>query len=127
MMRSVVLLWKGPDATHAVIARAVKIRAHIIFNDTTHNAKQTVYFNTYQALLVVALKFQAYVREWSVKPGARAGFFTSEHSSSRVARTRLTVVRRPQTSFATSSTTSTRSSSPAPAQRQLETLVLERS
>ncbi|KAK4054671.1 Telomerase reverse transcriptase [Microbotryomycetes sp. JL221] len=55
--------------------RAVKIRSHVIYNDTTHNSIMTVYTNTYQALLIVALKFQAYVQLWGADPRKQPKFF----------------------------------------------------
>ncbi|GAA6058467.1 hypothetical protein JCM3770_002740 [Rhodotorula araucariae] len=54
--------------------RAVKIRSHVLYIDTTHNAPATVYSNVYRAMLVVALKFQAYVQEWGIDPRRKVGF-----------------------------------------------------
>ncbi|BGP40727.1 Telomerase reverse transcriptase [Rhodotorula kratochvilovae] len=54
--------------------RAVKIRSHVLYTDTTHNSLATVYSNIYRAMLVVALKFQAYVQEWGVDPRRKIGF-----------------------------------------------------
>jgi hypothetical protein len=58
--------------------RAVKIRAHIIYTDTSHNSRNVVYLNMYQAMLVVALKFQAYVAEWGADPRKRPDYFFRE-------------------------------------------------
>ncbi|KAM0789504.1 hypothetical protein ACM66B_000323 [Microbotryomycetes sp. NB124-2] len=57
--------------------RAVKIRAHVMYNDTTHNTTMTVYRTTYQILLVLALKFQAYVKVWGADPRKQPVFFTN--------------------------------------------------
>ncbi|GAA5959406.1 hypothetical protein JCM21900_006848 [Sporobolomyces salmonicolor] len=56
-------------------AIAVKIRSHPMYTDTSYNSLSTVYSNIYQAMLVVALKFQVYVQEWSWDLRHRLGFF----------------------------------------------------
>ncbi|GAA5865197.1 hypothetical protein JCM1840_003940 [Sporobolomyces johnsonii] len=55
--------------------RAVKIRSHPMYTDTSYNSLSTVYSNIYQAMLVVALKFQVYVQEWGWDLRHRMGFF----------------------------------------------------
>ncbi|CEQ41347.1 SPOSA6832_03072 [Sporobolomyces salmonicolor] len=59
-------------------AIAVKIRSHAMYTDTSYNSLSTVYSNIYQAMLVVALKFQVYVQEWSWDLRHRLGFFWRE-------------------------------------------------
>ncbi|GAA6042852.1 hypothetical protein JCM8097_007190 [Rhodosporidiobolus ruineniae] len=54
--------------------RAVKVRSHALYSDTTYNSSTTAYTNIYRAMLVVALKFQAYVQEWGVDARAKSGF-----------------------------------------------------
>ncbi|BGP56240.1 hypothetical protein JCM8202_005757 [Rhodotorula sphaerocarpa] len=54
--------------------RAVKIRTRIMYLDTAHNTPATAYGNVYRGLLVVALKFQAYVQEWGVDPRKKSAF-----------------------------------------------------
>ncbi|GAA5952834.1 hypothetical protein JCM3765_002979 [Sporobolomyces pararoseus] len=55
---------KPGEAFLNAMLRAVKVRAHSMYTDTNFNSKSTVYLNIYQAMLVVALKYQAYVQEW---------------------------------------------------------------
>ena len=55
--------------------RAVKAKCHIIYCDTTHNSTFTVYLNIYQTLLLVALKYHAYIRSWKPDPKTRAEYF----------------------------------------------------
>ncbi|BGP16855.1 Telomerase reverse transcriptase [Rhodosporidiobolus nylandii] len=54
--------------------RATKVRAHALFCDTSYNSQSTAHANVYRAMLVVALKFQAYVQEWGVEPKERDVF-----------------------------------------------------
>ncbi|GAA5958254.1 hypothetical protein JCM10213_002618 [Rhodosporidiobolus nylandii] len=55
-------------------AIATKVRAHALFCDTSYNSQSTAHANVYRAMLVVALKFQAYVQEWGVEPKERDVF-----------------------------------------------------
>lgn len=50
-----------------------------MYVDTAHNSPATAYANVYRALLVVALKFQAYVQEWGVNARRKSGFLYSEY------------------------------------------------
>ncbi|GAA5844734.1 hypothetical protein JCM9279_002901 [Rhodotorula babjevae] len=54
--------------------RAVKIRSHVLYTDTSHNSLATAYSNVYRAMLVVALKFRAYVHEWGIEPRRKVAF-----------------------------------------------------
>ncbi|KAG0659712.1 hypothetical protein C6P46_005071 [Rhodotorula mucilaginosa] len=54
--------------------RAVKIRSRIMYVDTAHNSPSTAYANVYRGLLVVALKFQAYVQEWGIDARRKSSF-----------------------------------------------------
>ncbi|GAA5971226.1 hypothetical protein JCM11641_004195 [Rhodosporidiobolus odoratus] len=54
--------------------RATKIRAHVLYSDTSYNSPSTAYGNVYRAMLVVALKFQAYAQEWGLDPRQKADF-----------------------------------------------------
>ena len=56
---------------------AVKVRSHSMYTDTNFNSANTVYSNIYQAMLVVALKFRAYVQEWSGSLRGKVTFFWS--------------------------------------------------
>lgn len=53
---------------------AVKIRSRIMYVDTAHNSLATAYGNLYRSLLVVALKFQAYVQEWGIDARRKSAF-----------------------------------------------------
>ncbi|BGP08731.1 Telomerase reverse transcriptase [Rhodotorula toruloides] len=61
----------GQALLHAI---AVKVRSHVMYTDTSHNSLATVYTNIYRSMLVVALKFQAYVQEWGTDPRRKTGF-----------------------------------------------------
>ncbi|KAK4334926.1 Telomerase reverse transcriptase [Rhodotorula toruloides] len=63
----------GQAFLHAMF-RAVKVRSHVMYTDTSHNSLSTVYINIYRSMLVVALKFQAYVQEWGTDPRRKTGF-----------------------------------------------------
>ncbi|BGP32724.1 Telomerase reverse transcriptase [Rhodotorula toruloides] len=63
----------GQAFLHAMF-RAVKVRSHVMYTDTSHNSLSTVYTNIYRSMLVVALKFQAYVQEWGTDPRRKTGF-----------------------------------------------------
>ncbi|BGP25246.1 Telomerase reverse transcriptase [Rhodotorula toruloides] len=63
----------GQAFLHAMF-RAVKIRSHVMYTDTSHNSPSTVYTNIYRSMLVVALKFQAYVQGWGMDPRRKTGF-----------------------------------------------------
>ncbi|GJN91088.1 hypothetical protein Rhopal_004105-T1 [Rhodotorula paludigena] len=54
--------------------RAVKLRATAMYTDTSHNSPATVYGNVYRAMLVVALKLQAYVQQWGIEPLRKVAF-----------------------------------------------------
>lgn len=60
---------------------AVKVRSHVMYTDTSHNSLATVYTNIYRSMLVVALKFQAYVQEWGTDPRRKTGFLYSAWDS----------------------------------------------
>ncbi|GAA5934697.1 telomerase reverse transcriptase [Sporobolomyces koalae] len=66
---------KPGEAFLSAMLRAVKIRAHPMYTDTNYNSSATVYLNIYQAMLVVALKFSAYVQEWTGTIKGRVAFF----------------------------------------------------
>lgn len=69
---------------------AVKVRSHVMYTDTSHNSLSTVYINIYRSMLVVALKFQAYVQEWGTDPRRKTGFLYSALSSFAVCSKALT-------------------------------------
>ncbi|GAA6017946.1 hypothetical protein JCM10207_002715 [Rhodosporidiobolus poonsookiae] len=54
--------------------RAVKIRSHSMYSDTSYNSSATAFINAYRSMLVVALKFQAYVQEWGIDPRRKSAF-----------------------------------------------------
>ncbi|GAA5915420.1 hypothetical protein JCM6882_001418 [Rhodosporidiobolus microsporus] len=54
--------------------RAVKVRTHILYSDTSYNSPSTAYTNVYRGMLIVALKFQAYVGEWGVDSRRKTEF-----------------------------------------------------
>ncbi|GAA6062681.1 hypothetical protein JCM10212_002504 [Sporobolomyces blumeae] len=56
---------------------ALYLRSHAMYTDTSYNSLDTVYANIYESMLVVALKFEAYVRAWSSKVKGRAAFYWS--------------------------------------------------
>ena len=49
-----------------------------MYVDTAHNSPSTAYANVYRGLLVVALKFQAYVQEWGVDARRKSNFLYSQ-------------------------------------------------
>lgn len=49
-----------------------------MYVDTAHNSPSTAYANVYRGLLVVALKFQAYVQEWGVDARRKSSFLYSQ-------------------------------------------------
>jgi hypothetical protein len=56
-----------PDLhSHIALHSAVKVRTHVLYSDTSYNSPTTAYSNVYRGMIVVALKFQAYVQEWGV-------------------------------------------------------------
>lgn len=65
-----------------------------MYLDTAHNTPATAYGNVYRGLLVVALKFQAYVQEWGVDPRKKSAFLYSTCSASPGSGSRLTGVSR---------------------------------
>ncbi|GAA5841755.1 hypothetical protein JCM5353_007420 [Sporobolomyces roseus] len=66
---------KPGEAFLNAMLRAVKVRSHSMYTDTNFNSSNTVYSNIYQAMLVVALKFRAYVQEWSGGLKGKVVFF----------------------------------------------------
>ncbi|GAA5826431.1 hypothetical protein JCM11251_002363 [Rhodosporidiobolus azoricus] len=54
--------------------RAVKVRTQMLYSDTSYNSPTTAYTNVYRGMLVVALKFQAYVGEWGVDSRRKSAF-----------------------------------------------------
>lgn len=48
-----------------------------MYTDTSHNSPATVYGNVYRAMLVVALKLQAYVQQWGIEPRRKVAFLYS--------------------------------------------------
>jgi len=65
--------------THFIssLVSAIKVRAHSMYTDTNFNSRTTVYSNIYQAMLVVALKFQAYIQDWCGSLKGKITFFWS--------------------------------------------------
>jgi len=59
------------------VCSAVKIRSHVMYTDTSHNSLATAYSNVYRAMLVVALKFEAYLHQWGMDPRRKVGFLYS--------------------------------------------------
>ncbi|SCV70113.1 BQ2448_1507 [Microbotryum intermedium] len=54
----------------------VKVRSHLLYLDTSHNSLYTVLLNIYQSTAIVAIKFDAYVREWKqARTRTRKDFF----------------------------------------------------
>ena len=73
-----LLLRSAPTESNPPSPRsAVKVRSHSMYTDTNFNSSNTVYSNIYQAMLVVALKFRAYVQEWSGSLRGKVTFFWS--------------------------------------------------
>ncbi|GAA5871307.1 hypothetical protein JCM16303_000711 [Sporobolomyces ruberrimus] len=68
---------KPGEAFLSAMFRAVKVRAHSMYTDTTFNSLSTVYSNIYQALLIVALKYRAYIQEWCGSLRGKVSFFWS--------------------------------------------------
>ncbi|GAA5910442.1 telomerase reverse transcriptase [Sporobolomyces salmoneus] len=66
---------KPGEAFINAMLRAVKVRAHSMYTDTNFNSTTTVYENIYQAMLVVALKYRAYVQEWCGSLKGKTVFF----------------------------------------------------
>ncbi|GAA5851509.1 hypothetical protein JCM8547_001116 [Rhodosporidiobolus lusitaniae] len=54
--------------------RAAKVRSHVLYSDTSYNSPSTAYANVYRGMLVVALKFQAYVQEWEIDAKAKSAW-----------------------------------------------------
>jgi len=78
-----LLLLPKPNLTVPSSDSAVKVRSHSMYTDTNFNSANTVYSNIYQAMLVVALKFRAYVQEWSGSLRGKVTFFWSTSAFSR--------------------------------------------
>ncbi|SCZ90542.1 BZ3500_MvSof-1268-A1-R1_Chr9g10874 [Microbotryum saponariae] len=54
----------------------VKVRSYLLYLDTSHNTLYTVLLNIYQSMAIVAIKFEAYVREWKqARTRTRKDFF----------------------------------------------------
>ncbi|GAA6017246.1 hypothetical protein JCM11491_001868 [Sporobolomyces phaffii] len=66
---------KPGEAFLNAMLRAVKVRAQSMYTDTNFNSKMTVLSNIYEAMLVVALKYRAYVQEWCGSLKGKVVFF----------------------------------------------------
>lgn len=47
---------------------AVKMRNHVILNDTSLNGRRVVYINAFQNFLFTAMKMHGYLKSWGASP-----------------------------------------------------------